>query len=139
MKEISEDKNYFGIGGWRFCCSNCGCFYYIIDGCKPCNLARIRPFIQRKIEKMKERGVPIQAYKKRARKTYYSRIVNKYINGDTDGYKTMLKRLEEVSKQRASYVKRRIVEYDRALNSSSLQANHPRKCASAKRGRALLI
>ena len=117
------DKNYFGIGGYRFCCSNCGCFYYIIEGCKPCNLARIRPFIQRKIDKMKELGIPIQAYKKRARKAYYTRIVNKYINGDINEYRAMLSRLEGVSRHRASHVKRRIKEYDRALNSSSLHAN----------------
>ena len=119
---FNGDKNYFGIGGYRFCCSGCGRFYYIIEGCKPCNSARMKPFIQRKIDYMKANGIPIQAYKKRARKAYYSRIVNRYKNGDFDGYRAMLSKLEGVSRHRASHVKRRIEEYDRALNSSSLHA-----------------
>ena len=110
----SKDPNYFGIGGWKFICSGCGDFYYIIDGCMRCKIKRLRPYIQRRIDEMKAKGIPIKAYQKRARKAYYSRIINKYKRGDHRGYETMIKKLEERSKIRAGYVKRRIKEYNRA-------------------------
>jgi hypothetical protein len=110
----SKDPNYFGIGGWKFICSGCGDFYYIIDGCLRCKIKYLKPFIQRRIDYMKKNGIPIKAYQKRGRKAYYSRIMNKYKRGDKVGYRIMLKKLEERSKIRARYVKRRIKEYNRA-------------------------